>query len=292
MAIPSDPSPSDLLPWDWQITPADPSVRQCPSTFHIIATYFAATFVTTVLGILLGHQKVVRFMCCGLLGKENSKSWVYMWFIQFLLHFGADILNALMAINTKGYNLDKMPSLWELTLFYASRPRLAWMGIAIFGIHPRWSSAAKQTLISEAFMQLIGCYYMGWTADFATKNNLYFNLPVRDSAKTMYIGALTTLTSTIFSMVGLAIAVCMLAREKERTWWGEKLHWWNRYRCGSMLGVGLMLVFGFVAFASRWVFLVGFVQLAGDLYCPPGLTWQALIWISMNVAGIMLGAGI
>ena len=44
-------------------------------------------------------------------------------------------------------------------------------------IEGHWTSAAKQTLIVEAIMQVVGWYYLGRTAHFATSHGYY--LPYR-----------------------------------------------------------------------------------------------------------------
>jgi hypothetical protein len=273
--------PQKYLPWPWAVTPLDSSAHTCPSTRSILLTYFGVNCLTALLGISLSHRMVVRKISFGLLGKDQSTSWKWMWIVQLGLHFGADLIVAYITTHTDGYDQEARPATWDLALFYASRPRMAWIWLSFLGkyqlkalapkrraeptvevertrledtalpttsrprshnslvesidledgvkiemlrqdpkaqeniaadanshtqllptqpvpaaedvedldhikntipVEGRWTSAAKQTLITEAIMQVVGSYYLGRTAHFATIHN--FTYPVNTTIPT------------------------------------------------------------------------------------------------------------
>jgi hypothetical protein len=246
-------------------------------------TYLAATAITMILGLILGAAPVTRALTFGKLGQKDSASWKYMWIAQLAFHFGADLIVASFTINAKDYDESRMPAFWDLALFYTSRPRMAWIPLAAFGSWSAWNSVAKATMISEVFMQIAGCYYLGLTANFATNNGFYQHLHYNSSAQMMYFGALFTLILTLGSIIALICSVSVISRSGKGT---------VRSCVGICCSWGFVIVFGITAFVGRWIFLIGYVRLAGDLYCPPKLLDQALVWITMNVAGIVLGTGL
>ena len=146
--------PSKYIPWSWAITPLEPNAYPCPSTHRILLTYLAAKLVTSVLGFAFGHRGPLNFLTCCICGTRNSYSWTYMWILQLTLHFGADLVVAALVINSTSpaYNSALMPQVWDLALFYASRPRMAWMFLGGLGLSNYWSSAAMQTIIAELIM--------------------------------------------------------------------------------------------------------------------------------------------
>lgn len=251
------------LPWSWQITPIDPADRDCPSPAHILIVYCATTIATTIAGLILGCQPVARKWSFGKLGKESqqSSSWAWAWLIQLGLHFGSDLVNAYLVVHADGYNTELMPQFWDLALFYTTRPRLAWIILTFLGFRESWRSMAKQTLIVEAVMQIVGCYYFGITAHFAAKNSYYKQWHYEHAAQLMYGGALLTLITTMVAVLALIFTLTWLYRHNERPKYPRHLL--------NLCVVALPVSLGLVAFLGRWCFLVGFVWLAGDAYCLP-----------------------
>jgi len=187
-----------------------------------------------------------------------------MWIVQLGLHFGADLSVAYITSHAAGYDQASRPKTWDLALFFASRPRMAWILLSILGnsaetfkekgfnnvqetgpIDSYWTSAAKQTMIVEAIMQLVGTYYLGRTAHFATSHGYYLLHQHYDSdARLMYGGALFSLICTYLSLFGI---------------------WMTLYE-----GVPLSaFVFGYTVYIGNWLFWAGYVKLAAELYVVP-----------------------
>ena len=177
-----------------------------------------------------------------------------MWLAQLALHFGADLVAAQLVINGKGYDRAQMPTVWDLALFYTARPRLAWIILGFLGSFKNWSSATKQTMITETVMQLLGCYYLGRTADFGSKNGLYVHHHYPRGPQVMYGGALFTLIMTAGSIFGLLAALGATLQEKKGM------------SCSRVCSLLLMSFFGLLAFVGRLLFLTGYVKVAQDLY--------------------------
>ena len=251
-------STSKYIPWNWAITPADSQIDHCPSVHHTIIVYLLATILTTFIGLLAGSRTIVRISTCGLLGRKDSISWAFMWLLQFGFHFGADVIVAYLVTSAEGYQHDRMPKIGDLALFYTSRPRMAWIALGALGATSEWNSAAKQTMIVETVMQLIGCYYLGRTADFAAKNSFYSSHGYSHWAQLMYGSALFILIMTALSIYGLTVSLASLATTTDSKEDQTKAYF-------TKLGGALVMVFcGFFAFAGRWLFLVGYLKLAGE----------------------------
>jgi hypothetical protein len=285
------------LPWIWATKPIDPSKHKSPTVLFILLTYLAVNSLTSVLGIMLSHRTVVRKISCGLLGKDKSNSWKWLWVVQLGLHFGADIIAAYITIHAAGWDQERAPKFWDLALFYASRPRLAWLLLGQLGIyklqkagrpaaHPGkaensvetqetdspdrvvnapteapiegdWTSAAKQTLIAEAIMQVVGTYYLGRTAHYAASHGYYqLHRNYDANAKLMYGGALFTLIITYASLLGIWGSLYQLITR--RPFRGDPRQ--------PETFVNAALMFGYGAYIGSWLFWSGYVKLAGDLY--------------------------
>lgn len=198
-----------------------------------------------------------------------------MWIVQLGLHFGSDLLNAYLVVKANGYNTVLMPKFWDLALFYTTRPRLAWIVLTALGYWPYWRSLAKQTLIVEGLMQMIGCYYFGRTAQFANKHGFYTHSHYDHYAQLMYAGALLTLITTFFAVIGLLFSLASLSDDEQDPKTDGS--------CVIFFLAAIVISFGLGAFAGRWCFQISFVALAGDSYCLPDLTVQAVIWVLMHL---------
>jgi hypothetical protein len=348
------------LPWPWRIEPVASSAHKCPSRASVLLTYLAVNCLIALLGVGLSHRTVINKLSCGWLGRDRSKSWMWIWIVQLGLHFGADFIVAYITTHAPGYNYETSPKTWDLALFYASRPRMAWILLSFLGtyklqmrksdaaptptaertrpahgtrradtglpaqgraqsvessvdnvdseggdkfemvtqapvIHENsgdpepntqiqeaesagnaedaerlagvqaveslegyWTSAARQTLIVEAIMQVVGSYYLGRTAHFATTHGYYLpNRHYDSNARLMYGGALFTLVVTYMSMIGI---------------YGELAQLVTRDPTGSKEFTNYAFSFGYVAYTGSWLFWSGYVKLARDGYvCPTQL---------------------
>ena len=244
---------SVFVPWSWEVTPYNTTPNACPSVGHILRVYGLATFVTTAAGLVTGNRYFTKLFTCGKFGKKETKSWTFMWVPQWCCFFGGDLIVAYLTINAPDYNTYRMPDLADLALFYTSRPRMAFIFLGVFGLHSAYDTAAKQIMISESIMQILGTVYMGKTAHFAATHG-YYEIGAADPtyARLMYAGALLTLITTVASIAGLAAVVVIYAdKDLKEEWYGKAL-------------VLIALGFGFGAFIGRWIFLIGYLKLAED----------------------------
>lgn len=257
------------IPWSWAITPLDLSHHDCPQSSQILGSFAIINFCVAAIAPLLGHRKVVSFLTRGRLGKPHSQSWKVLWIPQVLLQLGANTLCALMVIQSPGYNTDKMPTVWDLMLFYTTRPRVAWLVLgALKSVGQSksdptagdWDSVARSSLLSEIVLECMGAYYMGRTANWARLNHYYIlhrldGYVHRKSILEMIIGALVylvNLAGKIFILWSISTADIT----------------WNRERGFAAVlrflrQMWLLAWLTSVNFASSWVFMAGYVQLAG-----------------------------
>ena len=151
-----------------------------------------------------------------------------------------------------------------------------------------WWSAFMSQFIGEFILQIITLYIMGRTAHFATIHGYYkiyhksyWQIPA--AARMMYSGALYYLVAgSLFLIAALAFIL--------DTIFGHRVKELGKASTG---GVVATLVFLLIStWMGSWIFWAGFVKLAGDLYCPPKLIHQGIIWSFFSAVGIILGAGV
>ena len=248
---------SQYIPFDWAITPIDAQTAHCPSVHHTVLVYLLVILLTTVLGLVVGSRTLLNKITRGHFGKKESKSWMGMWVVQWGFHFGADLGVARLVTTAHGYQRERMPGLLELALFYTSRPRMAWMALGSLGTFTEWNSAAKQTMITEIIMQLMGCYYLGRTTDFAVEHGFYSRHEYNHWAQLMYAGSLFTLIMTLASLFGLCMALTGHLQDPRE---GKA-----KAYCARILGALVMIICGLFAFAGRWIFLIGYLKVAKEM---------------------------
>lgn len=268
------------IPWSWTITPLDPSHHHCSQSLQVLGSFAIVNICVSAIAPLLGHRKVVNYMTRGHLGKPQSESWKFLWILQVILQLGANALCALMVIQSPGYSRENMPAVWDLMLFYTTRPRVAWLVLgALKSVGNKrhdptagyWDSVARSSLLSEIVMECTGAYYMGRTARWAHLNHYYIlhhldGYVHRKSILQMIIGALVYLVhlaGKIFILWSISTA---------------QLEFYDGYGMRPDRNRGFRAVLHFlgqmwllawltsVNFASSWVFMAGYVQLAGPKY--------------------------
>ncbi|OCK76705.1 hypothetical protein K432DRAFT_335237 [Lepidopterella palustris CBS 459.81] len=151
--------------------------------------------------------------------------------------------------------------------------------------YPWWSAFMSQ-FIGEFMLQTIALYIMGLTAHFASghgyyeisKRKLYHSLP--HGAHMMYAGALYYLVAGSGFLLFASLFIFFNIRA-------------SKYIAkANTPAIVLVLVLLLVStWMGSWIFWAGFVKLAGNLYCPPKLIHQGVIWIIFSTIGIVLGAG-
>ncbi len=153
-----------------------------PSPTILLGTFAgvngAATVFRVILRITKVSGKILWVISCGTFSKEqvgSSHAYKFKWIFPLALNLGATALNAWMTVTVKGYHRSTMPRLWDLMLFYYTRPRIGWVPLALLAFqdagmeNPRdgpWTSAGQQAAIAESILQVIGVHYMGRTVHF------------------------------------------------------------------------------------------------------------------------------
>lgn len=257
------------IPWSWAITPLDLSYQNCPQSPQILGSFAIINLTVSAIAPLLGHRKVVSYLTCGLLGKPHSQSWKFLWILQVILQLGANALCALMVIKSPGYITEKMPAVWDLMLFYTTRPRVAWLVLGALKSVGKsksnptagyWDSVARSSLLSEIVLECMGAYYMGRTAHWAHLNHYYIlhrldGYVHRKSILQMIIGALVNLVHLAGKIVILWSISTAEIKWEPQGGFGAVLHFLRQ--------IWLLAWLTSVNFASSWVFMAGYVQLAG-----------------------------
>ena len=200
------------IPWSWRVQPNEGSDADgtCPSAAQILGTFAFVNVVVSVISLIVGNSKVIRFLTCSFCGSDDdSETWFYMFLFPLATNLGANALIAYLYKTTPGFG--NTFTIGDLILFFTTRPRLSWIVLVVFmnldtvrNKDARYSRSAKSAVAAEVFLQFISSYYMGWTANFAARNGYYSHAErASDDARIMYAGALLALISLIFTIGSL-----------------------------------------------------------------------------------------
>lgn len=135
---------------------------------------------------------------------------------------------------------------------------MAWIFIALAGVSEKYENKARQTMAAELIMQGNGTYYLGRTIKFEIDKNIHAS-EFALQYQIFFIGPIYTLITTVFSIVGLLAGIAGLRKAK-----GDDR---EDYRQGIKTRCVLAIVpifFGTLAFVGRWLFLIGYLNLAED----------------------------
>ncbi|KAF2031767.1 hypothetical protein EK21DRAFT_87799 [Setomelanomma holmii] len=153
--------------------------------------------------------------------------------------------------------------------------------------YPWWSAFMTQ-FIAEFVLQILALYIMGRTAHYGAVRNYYkIYLPsywaIPEAARRMYSGALYYLVAgSLFLIFAFLFITWQMLSSKVK-----------RMGKGNTVAIVVSLWFLLIStWLGSWLFWAGFVKLAGDLYCPPKLIQQGVIWTFFSAIGIMLGTGV
>ena len=280
--------PEELIPWDWAITPAaEADTNECPSRAKILGIFGAVNVVTLVLGLLLISLKSRLFARWRKAGgkaeleskncwKWSIKPWVFLWIIQVLFAFASNTVNAHIATSAAGYDKKRLPAIADLALFYMLRPRIVWVGIGIVG---RWSppvaAAFLPSQLAEIAMQLCGLYYKGRivAASFPTRYFMNPDLLEPESLKRGW--TMMAYPSFAFIVYAGLFAMGLVASYFAKA--NPKAVFKFSHICMA------------ICWILDWVIVAGYVQLAGDLFCPPKFEVQGVVWTVGTLMGLLLG---
>ncbi|KAK4208328.1 hypothetical protein QBC37DRAFT_296926, partial [Rhypophila decipiens] len=247
----------------------------CPSPESNLGVFAAVNLAMLLLTPVLGRRTVVAKLSFGVLGKAHSQGWILMGPIMACMHTAANLINVALIRATPGYGST---SIAMLTMLWFTRPRLAWLVIALVVFQSdeaMYLSCAATTLAAEILLQLLTAYVMGSVANHARRQNFYSLSHGRDVLEAVPRGGATgrgdALAMYAGALLWLVVVVVMRYAPAE---------------CDPQHAIGM-----FACWVAQWLFWVGFVKLyTPDAYCPPKLIYLALTWIFMSVFGAPPGA--
>ncbi|KAF2647552.1 hypothetical protein K491DRAFT_299178 [Lophiostoma macrostomum CBS 122681] len=209
----------ELLPWNWRIqitatksqnsTVAAERQQHCPSTSSKLAAFAAVNAAMALLIPLFGRRDVMKKITFGFFGKRASPMWLATGPLTVILHVASNAIAALMIKQTPGFG---SVDVGQLILLWCTRPRLAWMIIALIPFQASneiYFSVASSTLIAEVFLQILGGCYMGVATNYARRQKWYQVGHLTRTARgrdamVMYAGSIMWL-----SVIVIAIATCV-----------------------------------------------------------------------------------
>ena len=248
--------------------------------------------------------------------------WWLTGLISFTLNMTTSTINAVLVKNTSGYS--HVP-VGELILLWTSRPGMAWVILSLVAVEMQDSvylGAAASTALSEVVLQVIGLTYVGRTADYARNHDLFSSsniahIPDARHATIMYRGSVLVLVSASFAIIFLLAILRTMrrtilwriqgfttarVRPQPQTQHHFELRRFNNPNVNATLQemrlekdhitlVYLAVIFLVPAFIGQWMFWGGFVNLYGDLYCPPDVWRSAGIWSVFSWLGMVVSFG-
>ena len=214
----------ELLPWHWGVqiiesstnitdsTGAPHSQHICPSTAAKLGAYAAVNVAIAFLVPILGRRTVINRLTFGLCGKPWSRMWPLTGAISNGLQLGSNLINAYYVKSVPGF--EKVP-IRELTLLWCTRPRLAWLIVALLPIQANeamYFSVVASTLSAEIILQMLGSVYMGTAANYGRRQHFYIaghlaKAPDGTNAQIMYAGALLWLVVIGYAILRAASSV-------------------------------------------------------------------------------------
>ena len=214
----------EILPWHWGVQTIESSANLtnstgaphlqhiCPSTAAKLGAYAAVNVAIAFLVPILGRRTVVNRLTFGICGKPSSRMWPLTGLISIGLQVGSNLINAYYVKSVPGF--ANVP-IRELTLLWCTRPRLAWLIVALLPIQASeamYFSVVASTLTAEIILQLLGSVYMGTAANYGRKQHFYIaghlaKAPDGTNAQIMYAGALLWLVVIGYAILRAALSV-------------------------------------------------------------------------------------
>ncbi|KAM7212645.1 hypothetical protein V8F06_011973, partial [Rhypophila decipiens] len=253
----------------------------CPSPESNLGVFAAVNLAMLLLTPILGRRTVVAKLSFGVLGKAHSQGWILMGPITACMHTAANLINVALIRATPGY---ESASVAMLTMLWFTRPRLAWLVIALVVFQAdeaMYLSCAATTLTAEILLQLLTAYVMGSVANHARRQSFYSLSHGRDILEAVPRGGGDALAMDAGALLWHVVVVVMI----------YAVAWVTKMRSSLRNAIRNTLIGMFACWVAQWLFWVGFVRLyTPDAYCPPKLTYLALTWIFISVFGVPLGA--
>ncbi|KAJ9607203.1 hypothetical protein H2200_008275 [Cladophialophora chaetospira] len=320
----SDVAYLGLFPWKWQVRnetrPTNSTTPQsdCASPSAELGSFAVINVIVLLVSILLSRRTFVERITFGRCGKVGSSMWILTGVLSFILSVAANFVNALLLHHTPGYGHVPVGS---LVLLWSTRPRMAWIVILLVNFQSEGSEylgSAASAALSETLQQLVGLTYVGQTANYARVNGLFStsrlaHIPRAYDATLMYRGSVLVLVSVGFAVISMLVIMRKMRNQIfSKLRFGKKdvsdqqteillSDYSSRQPVAKTLQkmhleqdhVGLvyrMAIYMVPLFIGQWLFWAGFINLSGDLYCPPGIWRMMGVWSGFSSLGLLFGA--
>jgi len=291
---------ADLIPWDWSITPLDLSNHHCQPPSHILGVFAVVNVISSLLSLVCGNRILIKRVTCGYMGKSNSKWWAVTWVVQCGLMLGANAFNAWLTVSNSQYNLEVAPKIWDLMLFYCTRPRLSWITLVIaenfhegnnFG--QWWTSAAMQTQVTEAVMILFGSLYRSDSSPClisrlpAATPSRWSALPVRfslDGNRRPFV--LDSSLDCSCSYYNIILPCCYWRRKVWRSRVRvHRISYWTPPLVGELAVFCRICSSSWATVSTLLLIRLATLNLTMYSYCPPSFTLQGFVWVVGSALG-------
>jgi hypothetical protein len=161
---------------------------------------------------IVSRRDVTKWLTRGRFGRQESRHWYYTGVFATGLHLLSNAVNAIIIKRTPGYG---DVSIRDLTFFWCTRPRLAWLVVALLPYQAEKSmyfSATASILFGEVILQLFGAYNMGVAANYARRQKFMLVGHLEGDwyskqAGMMYAGTILWLTAVPFAIVACVWSV-------------------------------------------------------------------------------------
>jgi len=279
MSFPAPNDTTSYYPFPWVVTPVDEENASCPSIPHVLTTFAAINGIVGISTFLLGHRSSVHWLSCGWLGGQNQHTYLFMWIFTTGLSLAANALNAMIVKKQPGYETGF--SIAQLTLFYAVRPRITLRLSTFFIISPNiadgaWTSFAYTHAISEINLQLIGSYTLGSVLAWSSQHHGAYK-------HMMYLAAAFWMVIAYLLLLANGLELFFSAGKQSRRGYDPLIMAKHPIFTVSVIFAVLVI------YTLNWLFWVGFLELAGNGYCPPQLDAQGVVWTLFSMAGVAFG---
>ncbi len=233
------------------------SATSCNSASAILGMFAAVNFAVATAGMVLGHWRVTRWLSCGCLGREDGKSYLYMWLVQVGLQLVANAAIAGIITCVPGF---EHLAVGKLILLLTARPRVSWMFLAwAYIANKGFSGAAKSSTIAEFVLLAIATYPMVSVLSYA-QNNLEEGLTIDYSLRPLYA---SVMFAGAFLYMFWAVPLILLGLSLSLVFTDIKL---GDFRQGYIILSTWVLP---TLYLGSWLFWAGFIKISSKEYVHP-----------------------
>jgi hypothetical protein len=250
-----------------------------------IVVNIASACVAVIFGHSQVNKKIKKILCCGFFQKDNMISSLLLAIIVAL---STNLAIVYLIKYTPGY--ESGFNVWELFLFFATRPRLAWVvSVSLSGFHGKrrsetvntetqstgvypqmdqnfhvedyeskeeyyWRTSANVSLLAECFLQFVALYYMIKTVMWGFSQGFYSPSfgDLQVSSSTENTARVMYIGAFVWCLFRIPFNCLVLLMTNPRIF-------------SSFGPKKVLLWFVPMIWLPAWLFFGGFIALAGDM---------------------------